>query len=77
MNEVTDQKLSELIDYAGENGPGALYAALKVLRNSYLIGKHNEFAKHCCAFPQIDGATLSLGLIAAEKAPKPPRRTLH
>lgn len=77
MNTQLEQQLADLITEVEERGPGAVYAVLQILQNSYRAGRHNEFAKHCCTFPQVEGVTLSAGPIEATKGPKPPRETLH
>ena len=77
MDAKLEKQFSDLIDEVQEHGPGALYAALQVLRNSYLAGRHNEFAKYCCDFQQIEGVTLTASGLGTTKGPKPPRETLH
>ncbi len=77
MNAKLDKQLADLIAEVEEKGPGAVYAVLQILQNSYRAGRHNEFAKHCCTFSQIEGVTLSAGSLETTKGPKPPRETLH
>jgi len=77
MNQKTEERLLQFVEEFESAGPGAVYAVLQVLHNSYITGKHNEFAKHCSAFSCVEGASLSPSSLEATKGPKPPPRTLH
>jgi len=48
MNTVLEQKLKELIDEAERRGAPAMHTVLHLLYASYIKGKQNDFAKHCC-----------------------------
>ena len=54
-----EKQLADLAEEVSGKGPGAIFAVLQILRNSYVTGKHNEFATHCCTFSQTEGAVLS------------------
>jgi hypothetical protein len=69
LDTKTEKKLADLAAEFSTTGPGAVYAALRVLHQAYASGKHNEFATHCCAFQQIEGVTLTTS------APKPVEKT--
>lgn len=77
LDAKLEQQLADLVTEVEGKGPGAIYAVLQILQNSYVTGRHNEFAKHCCAFSQVEGASLSAGAPEPTKGPKPPRETLH
>lgn len=59
MDTKLEKQLTDLVEDVGGKGPAAIYAVLHMLHQCYLEGRHNEFAKHCCAFAPIGGAALN------------------
>ena len=76
-NPTVSRELEQMEAHALSLAFGPLYAVIRMFRDAYSVGKHNEFAKHCSAFSCVEEASLSLNSLEATKGPKPPPRTLH
>jgi len=76
-NPTVSRELEQMEAHALSLAFGPLYAVIRMFRNAYTVGKHNEFAKHCSAFSCIEGASLSSISPEVTKGPKVPPRTLH
>lgn len=59
VDRQLEKRLADLMAHAAEAGPGAIFAVLQILHSSYIAGRHDEFAKHCATFAQLEGAALS------------------
>ena len=53
MNPILEQKMKDLMDEAERQGAPAMYTVLHLLYASYLEGKQNKFARHCCRLTHV------------------------